>query len=194
MKYIDISQTIANRMKKYPSDPPIKIRQFKSLKKGNSCNLNKLTFGSHTGTHIDAPRHIFRKANTIDNMKIKDLICDVLVTNINGFSKGRLFKNKPNSIKGILFKSKNNKVGLTINEANMLVKNKIKLIGTELMSIERAPNKSHPVHKLLLKNNVIIIESLDLEKIKPGYYKLICLPLKIKRGDGAPARAILVYD
>jgi arylformamidase len=36
-----------------------------------------------------------------------------------------------------------------------------------------------------------VIEGLDLSQVKPGEHELICLPLKVERGDGAPARAIL---
>jgi arylformamidase len=32
---------------------------------------------------------------------------------------------------------------------------------------------------------------LDLSSVKTGEYELICLPLKVEDGDGAPARAIL---
>ena len=42
MKYIDITLTIFAGMKKYPSDPDVEVSSFKSLGKGNSCNLNRL--------------------------------------------------------------------------------------------------------------------------------------------------------
>jgi arylformamidase len=32
---------------------------------------------------------------------------------------------------------------------------------------------------------------LDLSAVAPGDYELICLPLKIKDGDGGPARVVL---
>jgi len=43
----------------------------------------------------------------------------------------------------------------------------------------------------LLGNNIIIVEGLDLTEVPPGDYELICLPLKIKDGDGGPARVVL---
>ena len=49
----------------------------------------------------------------------------------------------------------------------------------------------HPVHKKLLGNNVVVLEGLNLSAIKPGEYELLCLPLKIKHGDGTPMRAAL---
>ena len=196
MKYIDISHTIYSGMKKYPSDPPVKVSLCKSLNNGNSCNLCTISCGSHSGTHVDAPRHVFKKKKTVDKIKIKDLMCDVAVVDIKQLLKKsfeiKIQKNK--NIKGILLKSARNKNGLTIREAKMLLRQRINLVGTEEMSIEESKDSSHPVHRLLLKNGIIIVESLNLKKVKQGFYKLICLPLKIKKGDGAPCRAILTHD
>jgi len=195
MKYIDITQTITKGMERYPSDPSVELRQFKSLKRGNSCNLYRLSLGSHTGTHIDAPRHIFEKGKSVDAIKLQDFFCNTIVIDSERFWEKEFFKKmKPKKIKGALFKSIKDKVGLTPKEAEVLIENNIKVVGTEQMSIENPSDKSHPVHRLLLSNNVVIIENLNLKGVKSGYYKLVCLPLKIKNGDGAPARAILVYD
>jgi arylformamidase len=38
---------------------------------------------------------------------------------------------------------------------------------------------------------VWVVEGLDLTGIEPGFYTMVCLPLKIKDGDGAPARVIV---
>ncbi len=51
--------------------------------------------------------------------------------------------------------------------------------------------EGHPVHHTLLGAGVIIIEGLDLAGVPPGDYELICLPLKLKDDDGAPARVFL---
>ena len=45
---------------------------------------------------------------------------------------------------------------------------------------------------VLLGNDVLVIELLDLSRIEPGPYELVCLPLKLAIGDGAPARVLLV--
>jgi len=193
-KYRDISKTIHAGMEKYPSDPKVSISSFKSLKKGNSCNLLELGLGSHTGTHIDASCHIFEGARSVDKIKVRDLICDVAVTTFKAFLKNAFFAKGSKKVKGILFKSERKKTGLRIDEAERLVAKGIRLVGTEGMSIDDSVDKYHPVHRLLLKGEVVIIENLNLKKVKPGRYRLICLPLKIENGDGAPARAILAYD
>ena len=43
----------------------------------------------------------------------------------------------------------------------------------------------------LLSAGTIIVEGLDLREVEPGDYEMICLPLKVKDGDGAPARVVL---
>jgi arylformamidase len=48
------------------------------------------------------------------------------------------------------------------------------------------------VHHRLLGAGVFVIEGLDLGKVTPGRYYLVCLPLKYPNLDGAPARAVLL--
>lgn len=195
MRYIDISETIYAGMNKYPSDPAVKIARFKSLKSGGSCNLLRLEFGSHTGTHIDAPRHVFDTAKTVDNIAIRDFMRNVVVTDIESIHGGGFFKNiRKRKTDGILFKCAHGRFGLSLEEARLVVSNKIKLVGVDRMSVEEGPDRRHPVHRLLLSSGVIIIECLNLKKVSHGFYRLICMPLKIKDGDGAPARAVLVHD
>ena len=195
MKYIDITYTLEAGMKKYPTDPDVKISSFKSFKKGNSCNLSKIALGTHSGTHIDAPYHIFNQGGGIDEIKLEDLFCDVIVTDIESLSKKGFFERiKSEGIKGIVLKTSKYKTTLTPEKAEGLVKNGIKLIGTDQLSIEESLDKSHPVHRVLLSKAIIIIENLYLDNVSLGNYKLICFPLKIKNGDGSPVRAILIDE
>lgn len=69
----------------------------------------------------------------------------------------------------------------------------IRGVGIDTLGIERAqPN--HETHKVLLNQNIIIIEGLRLEDIKEGEYTLYVLPLKIKNTEAAPSRAILIEN
>ena len=47
-----------------------------------------------------------------------------------------------------------------------------------------------PLHNAV-EAEIWIIEGLDLSEVEPGEHELVCLPIKIERSDGAPARAIL---
>ena len=65
------------------------------------------------------------------------------------------------------------------------------LVGIDTLSIE-AVTRDYPVHRTLLGAGVVIVEGLDLSAAAPGPYQLVCLPLRIAGGDGAPARAVLI--
>lgn len=196
MRYIDITKTMQSGMKRYPSDPEVRIRRFKSLSKGDSCNLCAIKLGSHAGTHIDAPRHVFRKGRGVDRINIGDLICNVAVTDFTTASKQGFIKQVRHiRFKGILFKrGRSQKRYLTLKDAIWLVKSGLRLVGTSELTIEDPLYKKHPVHRFLLRHGVVLVEGLDLERVKAGCYTLICLPLKLSGGDGAPARAVLIYD
>jgi arylformamidase len=47
-------------------------------------------------------------------------------------------------------------------------------------------------HRALLEAGVVVVEGLDLSRVDPGRYELVCLPLRIAGSDGAPARALLL--
>ena len=65
------------------------------------------------------------------------------------------------------------------------------MIGVDYLSV--APfNDPELTHKILLEAGVLVIEGLDLSRIDPGEYTLLCLPLKIGGSDGAPARVLLM--
>ncbi|HNB09392.1 MAG TPA: hypothetical protein PK754_07535, partial [bacterium] len=81
-------------------------------------------------------------------------------------------------------------VGLT--GAEYLLKKKVKLVGVDYLSVESFHAEfDHPVHKKLLGSHVVVVEGLNLSDVRPGEYELICMPLKIKHGDGTPVRAAL---
>jgi len=65
-------------------------------------------------------------------------------------------------------------------------------VGIDYLGIHRFADGSTPVHHILLGDGVVIVEGLDLHDIAPGRYQLVCLPLKIAKGDGAPVRALLI--
>ena len=56
---------------------------------------------------------------------------------------------------------------------------------------EPARRSTTLARQALLGAGIWVIEGLDLSEIEPGEYELICLPLRVEDGDGAPARAIL---
>ena len=66
------------------------------------------------------------------------------------------------------------------------------MIGIDYLSIEKFEDKSFPSHKILLNNNVLILESLNLKNIQQGKYQIVALPIKIK-AEAAPCRVIISH-
>jgi len=47
-------------------------------------------------------------------------------------------------------------------------------------------------HQTLLRRGIVLLEGVNLSEVRPGRYDLYCLPLKLSRSDGAPARVVLI--
>jgi arylformamidase len=103
----------------------------------------------------------------------------------------------------ILFKTRNSShvwrevdfaedfVHMSIEAARFLVERGVSLIGVDYLSVGGYKKDGSEVHQTLLQAGIWLIEGLDLSKVSAGEYDLVCLPLKIVDGDGAPARAVV---
>lgn len=191
---LDITLQISDDMKVFPGDvrPKFSLRYDYA---DDGCRVSDMILGSHTGTHIDAPKHFFKKGNTVDRIPLNQLLGSARIFEFK--SKVLQKEDLPKDIKKneiILIKNLKGKDSfLSINAAEYLVSKKIKAIGCQGLSIESSESNG-TVHKKLLSHDIPIIEGLDLDKVKPGRYFFICLPLKLKNFDGAPCRAILLKN
>jgi arylformamidase len=73
----------------------------------------------------------------------------------------------------------------------MLVDAGVRLVGLDGPSADPPGAADLPAHRTLLAARVVILEGLDLSGVPPGAYELLCLPLRLRDGDGAPARVVL---
>ena len=67
----------------------------------------------------------------------------------------------------------------------------VQTVGIDYLSVGGYMKDAVETHLALLEAGIWIIEGLDLSQVGPGTYDLVCLPIKITRSDGGPARAIL---
>jgi len=75
--------------------------------------------------------------------------------------------------------------------AEFLVKKKVQTVGVDYLSVGGYSKDGIETHQAILGAGIWIIEGLNLAKVKPGRYDLVCLPIKLLGAEGAPARAIL---
>ena len=204
-KIYDVSLTIQPGMLVWPGDPPVAIDTLQSLASGDPSNMSLLQFSSHVGTHIDAPRHFIEAASGIDSLSPEVLVGRARLFQLpetHHIDRALLQKLDLDGVTRLLLGTRNSALlrrrqfetdytSVSEDAALYLVERGIKLVGIDYLSIEKYSKHEYPTHHILLEAGVVIVEGLDLSGVPPGYYELMCLPLKIKDADGAPARVFL---
>lgn len=210
MKIHDISLPVSESLVVWPGDPPIRITQPVHLDRGDVATVSRLEMGAHTGTHVDAPAHFCRGGAGVDRLDLALLVGPALVVHVPeaGALTVEVLESLsiPPGTERLLFRTRNSErwgdgedgfredyVGVTDAGARWLIERGVRLAGIDYLSISTYDD-TVPPHQTLLGAGVIIVEGLDLGGIAPGMYRLVCLPIKLLGGDGAPARAILIEE
>jgi len=202
---LDISLPIHSRMVVYEGDPGVEIAPRLEIARGDTANVSLLSMGSHTGTHVDAPAHFIEGGATVEALPLDSLIGPALVAEVGCERLIGRRDLEPLPLDGqsrLLLKTRNSAlwaagdfsrdfVALDLEGARYLTERGLRLIGIDYLSIEAFHSPGHPVHRHLLGAGVVILEGLDLGRVAPGVYELVCLPLPVRGIDGAPCRAVL---
>jgi len=189
-------------MPSYPGDPEPELLQTAFAAK-DGYNDFRVKTGMHVGTHMDAPLHMlkngkrlseylpeyFFRACTLIDARSKKIDASLLksatvekgsaVLVMTGwyetFGTSKYFESYPE---------------VTRSFAEKIISLGVKIIGTDTPSPDRAP---FSVHKLLLGNDVLIIENLtNLNALpKDAQFDLVALPAKFDT-EAAPARVVAV--
>ena len=208
MKIYDVTIPISERTPIYTGDPAVKIEAVSRIENGDEANVSRICCGVHTATHVDAPAHFVEGGRRVHELELEKLVgrCRVVEIENDALSIGAEHVENLENVERVLFKTRNSafwnepetgfRTDFTYVEpaaARILVEKNVKLVGIDYLSIEKFGSSDFATHRVLLENEVVIIEGLDLRAVPAGEYELICLPLKYVggAGDGAPARTIL---
>lgn len=207
----DVTLTIRQGMTTWGDEPGPELRPLRRISGGDSANVSTLTLGDHTGTHVDPPIHFIEGGATADQLPLDALVGPCVVVAYDGDSSitaawlDRAVA-QPKAPR-ILFKTRNSRlwddplhhftreiVAVGASAAKWCVHHGVRLVGIDYLTIEpQGPEKAgYPTHHTLLGAGVVIVEGLDLRAVAPGLYDVVCAPLKIAGGDGAPARVFLL--
>jgi arylformamidase len=207
MRVIDISVPIRDAMTVYRGNPAVRIRPAMTLKR-NGVNLSELCLGSHTGTHVDAPRHFIERGKGIDRVELQRFVGPAWVADLRrvraGISADDLRRARiPTGIRRILFRTRNSRwwhpvrpfrtdfVYLAPDGADWLIEREVQLVGIDYLSIEGFGIPGAPTHTRLLGVGIPILEGLDLFNVTPGRWQMAAFPLRIVKGDAGLTRAVL---
>lgn len=203
----DISVPVRSGGLIYPGNPAISIEPQQSISQGAGANVSRISFGSHTGTHVDAARHFIDDGRTVDRIPLDRLVGPAILVavpdDVMVIGMSELEHHDLGGHKRVLIRSRNSGfllepgfvadyTYLAPDAAEYLVSLGVELVGVDYMSIEQFHSGHHRTHRTLLERDVVIVEGLDLSVPAPGEYDLVCLPLRLEGLDGAPARAILM--
>lgn len=207
MRLYDVSLTITQDLPTWPGDPGLKLELTSQIQKGDLVNLTHLSTSAHMGTHVDAPAHFLDAGGTVEMIPLETLVgparvieimtdqsitaADLKAAGVYGADRRLLIKTINSTFweRG-LSEFQEDFIALEADAAAYLVEVGLEVIGIDYLSI--APFLDpEPTHRILLEAGILIIEGLDLSRIEPGPYQLLCLPLKIEGADGAPARVLL---
>jgi len=211
MKPIDLSLSISESLPTFSGSPKPQFITWSDINT-DRYNLELLFLSSHTGTHLDAPFHFVKNGKKINQIPLDRLIGKGILIKL------KKIKNSPITKSDItLFEKKNGKIpnhssiffytewqknlkndnyftenpGLDSSSAKYLASKKTNLVGIDSPSIDLGKDESFTVHKILSKNNILIVENLtNMNKIQSKEFDFIILPLKIKDATGSPVRAV----
>jgi arylformamidase len=209
-RLIDVSLEVGPDLVVWPGNPGVVITPTSRISRGDTSNVSEIRLGSHTGTHVDPPFHFLDDGTTAEDLPLDLMMGQTTVADLRG-APGPI---GPDELAGLSLREETTRlllrtdnsalwpadpqafpdeyVCLSPDGARWVVDNGITLIGIDFLSIEVRGAPGHPTHRTLLEAGVLILEGLDLSDAEPGEYTLVCFPLKIAGGDGAPTRAVLL--
>lgn len=207
MRIHDITVTLSENMPTMPLVPAPAFRPIRRIAAGDVANAMLLSLCSHTGTHVDAPYHFEEDGLRMEALPLTTLMGRARVVEMvveGNITADHLDKaGLSPGLERVLFKTRNSQFwpsdafrpdycGLTPEAARWLAERGLKLVGVDYLSVEPGGSKDYATHHTLLGKGIILLEGVDLSRVRPGDYTLICLPLPVQGGDGSPARAVLI--
>ncbi len=214
MRAIDLTHVIEENMPVFPGTEPPRLAAANTIElDGFSETL--LTMVSHTGTHMDAPRHLFHGLRGLDDMEADAFAGRGLVIDCSDLKEGgrvgmdrvRRYGATAEQAEFLLFrfgwdvywKTKRYFADfpcITEETARYMIDAGKKGIGLDTISVDPLHDTNLSLHKMILPaNRMVIIENLtNLGAIGEGLFTFLALPLKFRASDGAPVRAMALLS
>jgi kynurenine formamidase len=226
---IDLSQEIYSGMPVFPGLPEVKISVHVSHEEWDGITgsdnvtpaVNRLEFGEHTGTHVDALNHMGSqyRDQSIDMLPLSMFYTWGICLDLS--SKGLRELIEPADLENALARAQleiqpgdtvllytdhyrrafgtsdwHNHPGISAGAARWLGERKIAAFGVESMAPGVLHLSNKEVHRICGELGFTHYENLvNLHRLTGrGRFRFIGLPLKIRGGTGSPVRAIVVLQ
>lgn len=192
MLLYDISRDILSSPV-YEGDPQTSFSFVKKIEDGERYNLSRISMCTHTGTHVDAPLHFDEDGADVGTIRLSRFYGKCTVVTIEGILTGEDMEQLlPHCAPRLILHSAG-KAFLSVHAARVIADSKVKLVGTDAVSIA-PPFNEFETHLELARANVAVLENLFLEGVEDGTYTLCAFPIKLKGLEAAPCRAVLIAE
>lgn len=190
---IDLTRPMNKYIIVYPGDPFPVFHKLNDVVK-DGFEMYEVTSGMHVGTHMDAPLHFFQNGQHIDEIQVdkfigKGVVVENLATQLPKLERGQI----------VLVKTGHEKLWTTpeyyteypklpIEFARLCVEKKVKMVCVDMPSVDYPP---HEVHKLLLGNDILVVENVCNLDLLDGVkdFEVFALPARYAT-EAAPCRII----
>jgi arylformamidase len=208
---IDLSHVIENGMITYKGLPAPIICDYlsredskKFYEEGTQFQIGKIELVTNTGTYIDCPFHRYEDGKDLSEVLLHNFVDleGVLIDARDSIEIGiGFFENKDLFGKAVMVFTDwsrhwrtdlyfENHPFLTEEAAHYLVACGVRLVGIDSHNIDDTRTKSRPVHSVLLKNEILIVEHLcNLDKLPTTGFLFNAVPPKFKGVGTFPVRA-----
>ncbi len=218
-KFFDLTYEIHEGMLKFdvPWHPDVSI-QILGRQEKEGRTTRRLTIGTHSGTHVDAPFHFIAGGQTIEHIPLRKLTGPVSIINFSHLkenavvdeemlkkimvTKRMIFKfgwgkywGSSKFYKGYPFFKK--------EAAEYLIKQGVEMVAMDTPSPDDSrinlkgknlgSDIDSPIHKIFLRAGLVLVEYLaNLDELNDyKNWNIVVAPLKIRAADGSPARVFL---
>jgi len=208
MKWYDLSYPISGGMPVFPGDPSVSVTRILEHP-SDGLQLSHIAMGSHTGTHLDAPRHFLKKGAAVDELLIDqfyrparvvaaepgpDGIIDLSKLDLNDIPpQSALLLSTGWAIKWGQPDYFSNCPVFAEGTADILLRTGIMMLGVDLPTVSESGISGLPdlMHCKLLGADIILVENLtNLTDLIDLTVEFFAFPLKIAGSDGSPVRAV----
>jgi len=203
----DLTQVLAPDIPRFPGDPKVQIAPLPGYA---PWQVSAIVCGTHSGTHMDAPRHRFADGKGIGAYGPDRLIGEGLVVEAGGRGENEPI---PASVLDVvskivwpgwfaLIRTRWSQYWqddryfhhpyLSPELADRLVELGAGIVSIDALSVDSTVDGGSAAHERLLSADVLIAENLrGLDGLTPGTpFAMACLPLSLGNSDGSPARIV----
>lgn len=213
-KLIDVSHTVEHGMITYKGLPAPVITDHLSRENskqfyvaGTQFQIGKIEMVANTGTYLDSPFHRYEDGADLAGLRLESLanLDGIVVRNFDPSQRAisvAAVKDLDIAGKAVLFEtawdkhwrtetySNGDHPFLTVEAAEHLANAGAALVGIDSYNIDDTSGGSRPVHSILLRQNIPIVEHLcGLSELPENNFRFFAVPVKVKGFGTFPVRA-----